>query len=222
MIYIIIVIIGSSLGSFLYCINTNKKIFRRSRCENCRKILNIIDLIPIISYIYLKGRCRYCKEKIKIEYLFWELLTSVLFCLLYIKFNLNIQYYLLTILFISLSIKDFHELIIPDYYHILFMFIRFISNNNYLLSINNGIAISLTLLVIVLINNFMMHKETMGLGDIKLFFSLGLYFDYYDNLLILLFSSLSALIYCLIKKEDKQYAFGPFICFSYYVFFLIK
>jgi len=227
MIYLIVVI-SSCIGSFLYCINTNNISSRRSKCDHCDHILGALDLIPIVSYIYLKGRCRYCHAKIKFDHLFWELISVILYCLIYLQKGINKDTYLLyvmTFIFISLSIKDYYYLYIPDYYHLILIILRLLTLNNYyeikscLLS---GLFISLTLLVISIFTSRLMHEEVMGFGDIKLFFALGLYFNYYSNLIILLLSAIMGLIYCLLLKKYDKFAYGPLICLSYYVFLLIK
>ena len=87
--YIIIFIIGTIFGSFYnvvgYRITKGESIVSPpSHCPNCNHKLGFLDLIPIFSYIFSKGKCRYCKEKIKPFYLVFELITGLLFLLAYI------------------------------------------------------------------------------------------------------------------------------------------
>ena len=94
--YVILFIIGTLFGSFytlaVYRIPKRQDITHtHSYCPNCNHKLGFLDLIPIISYIFLGGKCRYCKEKIRIRYLILELLSGLLFVAIgyLMKFNME-------------------------------------------------------------------------------------------------------------------------------------
>lgn len=94
--YILIFIIGSLFGSFytlaVYRIPKRQDITHtHSYCPNCNHKLGILDLFPIFSYIFLLGRCRYCKEKIRIRYLVLEILSGLLFVIISYLINLNLE-----------------------------------------------------------------------------------------------------------------------------------
>ena len=85
--YIIIFIMGSVFGSFLtlatYRIPLNEDItHKHSYCPKCNHKLNFLDMIPILSYLFIKGRCRYCKAKISPRYFIIEILCGISFVLL--------------------------------------------------------------------------------------------------------------------------------------------
>lgn len=93
--YIIIFIMGSIFGSFLtlatYRIPLNQDItHERSYCPNCNHKLSFFDLIPIFSYLFLGGKCRYCKKKISPRYLIIEVLTGLSFVVLALALNIHI------------------------------------------------------------------------------------------------------------------------------------
>lgn len=100
-IYFIIFIMGTLFGSFftlaVYRLPIKENItHKHSFCPNCNHKLGILDLIPILSYICLGGKCRYCKQKIKIRYLLLEVLSGITFVLFAISlkldfYNVNIQ-----------------------------------------------------------------------------------------------------------------------------------
>lgn len=99
--YVIIFIIGTLFGSFytlaVYRIPKRQDIIHtHSYCPNCNHKLGLLDLFPIFSYIFLRGRCRYCKEKIRPRYLILEILSGMLFVLLAYLMGLSI-YHLETI-----------------------------------------------------------------------------------------------------------------------------
>lgn len=93
-----IFIMGTVFGSFftlaVYRIPLGLNItHERSFCPNCNHKLSFKDLIPIISYISLKGKCRYCGEKVRIRYLFLEILSGLVFLIAYLSFNMNFPYF---------------------------------------------------------------------------------------------------------------------------------
>lgn len=128
--YSVLFILGSCVGSFLNVIsdrleNGKSIIFGRSHCENCKNKLYVCDLIPIFSFLVLKGRCRYCKEKLSYVYLVSELLTGFIF--VFTAFQLNLikdisgfsilSYIYLIIVFcayIVILLSDFKFRLIPD------------------------------------------------------------------------------------------------------------
>ena len=92
--YIIIFIIGSLFGSFytlaVYRIPKRQDITHtHSYCPNCNHKLGLLDLFPIFSYIFLGGKCRYCKEKIRPRYLILEILSGIMFVLLAYTLKIN-------------------------------------------------------------------------------------------------------------------------------------
>ena len=94
--YIIIFIMGSVFGSFFtlatYRIPLNEDItHKHSYCPKCNHKLSFLDMIPIFSYIFLRGRCRYCKAKISPRYLIIEILSGLAFILLAMGLNVNIN-----------------------------------------------------------------------------------------------------------------------------------
>ncbi len=100
-IYILIFITGTYFGSFftlaVYRIPKKENIvYKHSYCPNCNHKLGILDLVPVFSYIFLRGRCRYCKEKIRPRYFLLEIFTGIIFVLYSFSIKLklyNLQYY---------------------------------------------------------------------------------------------------------------------------------
>ena len=94
-IYIFMFAIGVVLGSFytlaVYRIPLKQDITHtRSYCPKCNHRLNFFDLIPVLSYIFLGGKCRYCKEKIRPRYLILEVLSGIVFLLFTMCLNIDI------------------------------------------------------------------------------------------------------------------------------------
>jgi len=113
-IYAIIIIIGAFIGSFaslaVYRIPIKEDIFvKHSYCPNCKEKLVLKDLIPIFSYIFLKGKCSHCGQKIRLRYLILEVLSGILFLLFVLSFNID---------FLNIDIK---ELIVISFIAIFFI-----------------------------------------------------------------------------------------------------
>lgn len=119
---IIFFILGTVVGSFLnvviYRVPKGESIvFPPSHCTSCNHKLSTMDLIPIISYVSLRGKCRYCGEKISPIYPVVEALTGLLFALLYVKFDVSLvllKYLILVSLLIVVSFIDIREQLVFD------------------------------------------------------------------------------------------------------------
>jgi len=122
MILFIAAIFGLMIGSFLnVCIHRlpveESVVTPRSHCVKCKKTISWYDNIPVLSYIALGGKCRFCKSKISPRYLIVEIITAVLFVFLISKLGLNsvtIIYIALTSALIAATFIDLKHQIIPD------------------------------------------------------------------------------------------------------------
>jgi leader peptidase (prepilin peptidase)/N-methyltransferase len=233
-------ILGLIIGSFLNCV-----VFRLSRnegflvgssyCPNCKHSLNFFDLFPLLSFLFLGGKCRYCKKKISWQYPLVELFTGILFFLTYIKFGplapifsyefFQLLFYLVVCsLFVVIFIFDFKHYIIPDeinYSAILISFIwlvynfylGLIDNNQSLYYIFSALGASGFFFLIWLLSK----GKGMGFGDVKLAIFLGLLLGW-PNILIGLFlgfffGAIIGIILILTKKKGfkSEVPFGPFL-----------
>ena len=113
---------GIVLGSFYNVVGYRlprgeSLIYPSSHCTNCNHKLGILDLFPIFSYLFLGGKCRYCKEKISLFYPIFEFTTGVLFAISYKVFGASIDFFIAIILISTLLIiiiSDYQTMIIPD------------------------------------------------------------------------------------------------------------
>lgn len=226
-------ILGLTTGSFLNCViyrlETDKSFLTgRSFCPQCNHTLSALDLIPILSFLFLKGKCRYCKKPISWQYPLVELFTSLLFLLI---FNFTIYglsstiYYLLIICFlIIIFVYDLKHYIIPDqiiysaiaivvFYNIFSLYI--IRHTPYLMlnTLPAALGASGFFLLIYLISK----GQWLGFGDVKLAFLMGLFLGF-PNILVALFLSffIGAVIGLLLivksrKTLKSEVPFGPFL-----------
>jgi prepilin signal peptidase PulO-like enzyme (type II secretory pathway) len=254
--YPIIFIFGLIVGSFLNCViyrlalqNFSEKnlggqekresfLKGRSYCPQCKHLLNWQDLIPVFSFLILKGKCRYCKKPISLQYPLVELATGGLFLLIFnfqqfgpelttegfLVFNfLNLIYYWIIFCFlIVIFVFDLRHYIIPDKVIYPAIIIALIFNSQFLISkqfsifnysILSAFGAAVFFLAIVLIS----RGKWMGIGDIKLTFFMGLFLGF-PNILVAIFLSfiLGAIIGIELiisgkKTLKSEIPFGPFL-----------
>ena len=119
---ILFFVCGTVFGSFLNCmawrIAHHESVLKgRSHCAVCGHTLGAADLIPIFSYLFLRGRCRYCKEKISPRYMAAEVVCGAGFVLSFLRFGLSARTLQIVVLFcilLALSLVDFEIYEIPD------------------------------------------------------------------------------------------------------------
>jgi prepilin signal peptidase PulO-like enzyme (type II secretory pathway) len=233
LIYFFIFILGLSVGSFLnsliYRLETGESFIKgRSYCPHCKHILSWKDLIPIFSFLILKGKCRYCKKKISIQYPLVELSTAVLFLFpvyipLYSFIDL-IFYWTIFSFLIVIFVFDLKHYLIPDrviYPAIaltfLYQFFKIWNFGNWnffgIWNLVLGILPSLFFLAIIIIS----HETWMGFGDFKLSILMGLFLGWPKILVALFFAFFSGAIAGLIliflkqKTLKSQIPFAPFL-----------
>mgnify|MGYP001196471319 CR=1 FL=1 len=229
------IILGGIWGSFAnVCIHRLPKeqsvVKGRSYCPSCEKEIKWFDNIPIISFIFLGGKCRNCKEKIKLTYFIVEILSIFNFFVIYYFFGLTITTLLLIILsifFIIIFFIDLKHYIIPNALTFPLMFIGFIKSfdpnlntnifPNYTNSLFGGIFGYLIIWSIIYFYKKFRNKEGMGLGDAKLMAVIGFWFGWISIPFVIFISSIVALavvIPSLINKSrqmSSEIPFGPYI-----------
>lgn len=239
MIAVIFFIMGLIFGSFFQVIGFRipkgeSIITPSSHCEECKHKLKWYELIPVISYIIQGGKCRNCKKHLSIKYPLYEIFTGISFCLSYIVFGLSIDIIIpLTIIsiLIIVIISDIEYMIISDEVliagSILILTETFVINGmmSGIYSLVTGLAGFLLMYGIKLVGDAAFKKESLGGGDIKLFFLLGLVFHFKTLVVIIFASSFIALPYSisvLLMKKDNIVPFGPFISLASILLILLK
>jgi len=248
--YFIFLIFGLFWGSFLnnvaYRLKEGESFFlNRSKCPSCGHILEVKDLIPLLSFILLKGKCRYCQAKISLRYplteiaaslftfslaLFFKPFNNLYFFILFLFF-----FFLLSVLFI-LALYDFDTYLVDDrfliflfilgiifiYYHFYFKIpfpdFSYLLNYFFIFPSYLETFFSSFLLSSIFLFIYLLTKgEGLGFGDVKTVFTIGLFLKPGDALLFLVFSSLFGSIYGLIifLKEKNLKKPIPFIPFFF-------
>lgn len=163
--YFLVFCMGTVFGSFftlaVYRIPLHQDItHKRSYCPKCNHKLSFIDMIPILSYLILGGKCRYCKEKIRIRYLFLEIITGIIFLLFAMSLNFN---------FYNIEISKLIYLIIGILYIAGLIILAGIDKEKY--QINKGIMIyEIGIITIYMIYLYIVEKTNIYRYVIYLFF----------------------------------------------------
>ena len=240
----LIFLLGAFLGSFanvcIYRLPKNEQIISgRSLCPKCKKKINWYDNLPLISFLFLNGKCRKCNKVISSRYFIVELITGFIFLIIYLTSdNLSSIIFLsiLSLIFVVIFFIDLENFIIPDVLNFsvmtLGLFKNFIPNFNTSLiheinqSIIGGIVGYVSIWLIIFLYKTFKKIDGMGLGDAKLMAGIGLLFGWQSIPFVLFVSSILGLIFVvpsLIKKQKNmrtEIPFGPFIILACLVYFV--
>lgn len=239
MIYALLFILGIIFGSFYNVVGLRLSkeesiVFPPSHCTSCNHKLSPLDMVPIFSYIFLKGKCHYCSKHISIKYPLFELLTGILFVLSYVKFGFTINT-IVSIIFCSMlviiTISDLSSYIIPDSvllicFILIFIIYLFTYKTFAFDHLINGIISFCFMYAVKLIGNLVFKRESMGDGDIKLMGVVGMIIGYKKVITSLFLASYLGLpyaIYVMVKKNvNHELPFGPFLALASLILFFIE
>ncbi|WP_252243451.1 A24 family peptidase [Clostridium sp. ZBS14] len=222
---ILVIIIGLVIGSFLnvciYRIPLGQSIsYPPSHCGNCNHNLKSMDLIPALSYLFLRGKCRYCKGKISIRYPLIEILNSILYIVIFLNYGLTLEFFkysILSSLLIVIGIIDYKTqdiytvtIIFGIICSIIFMAVDFFVNKNTISTYALGGLIGFAALAIIVI-----ITRGMGIGDAEITLVCGLFLGI-KGVIVTLFlgiiiGGIVAIIILALKLKDAKdaMAFGP-------------
>lgn len=216
--------VGLVLGSFFNCyawriVHGESILKGRSHCALCGHTLSAPDLVPVVSWLCLKGRCRYCGGKISPRYVLAELTCGLGFVSILLTRGPSLQclqFLFLFVLLFAISLVDLEDCWVPDRFLIagavgflLFCLLR--RDPAYLLSgLIGAAALFVPMYLLILAADKLLGKETMGGGDLKLFALLGLYLGWQQGLLLVIASCLIGLLMAAVMGKLRPGAPFPF------------
>lgn len=220
-IFIIGLIIGSFLNVVIYRLPRRESIILPpSHCPGCQERLALRDLIPIISYVANRARCRYCGQKISWQYPVVEALTGLIILFLYFKYGLNttfIRFSILVLALITCSFIDIRYKIIPNIITypgiVIGLVFTLLTNQQNLILAFMGVLIPAGFLFLITY----LYPGGLGLGDVKLVAMIGAFIGWQHTLLVIfigaLVGSVLGIILMVIGVINRQtrIPFGPFI-----------
>lgn len=222
LVFIFGLVIGSFLNVCIYRIPRHKSIVApRSFCPKCLKPIQPFDNIPVLSYLILGGRCRYCKTKISWQYPLVELLTAGLFLLLFLKFGPTfelLKYIIFVTLLIIAGFTDISHRIIPNVVSVPGIVLGLILNSRDYINIILAILICAGIFWLFRqLGIWLRKQEMMGWGDIKLAAMIGAFLSISNGLLALFLGvCLGVLVWTVLmllhlKKRKDYIPFGTFM-----------
>jgi len=246
-----IFIFGACFGSFLnvciYRLPRELSVVKpRSFCPSCSKLIPWHDNVPIFSYLWLKGRCRFCRRRISFRYVFVELLTAILTVLIIdrgqtlgLDFVEILMRIILTYALIVVSMIDIDFYIIPNeisYSGLVIGLIYSLFHPAHLLQSNIGMSFLASIFGAVMgggvlwligwLAKICMKKEAMGLGDVKLMAMVGAWLGWKAALVSILIASvlgsLVGIVFVVRKRLDleSKMPFGPFLSVAVFIYMM--
>jgi len=202
--FVVGLMVGSFLNVCIWRIPAEEQVARgRSHCRSCRKEIAWYDNVPLVSFALLGGRCRHCKARISWQYPAVELATGLLFAALVVQFGVSgrsAAYAVLGSALILLAVIDLREMFLPDEItlpgiSVSVVFSYFLPELHGAAGRWGGLwASALGVLggasvvwLIRAIGTFLLRKEAMGLGDVKLMAMVGGFLGLWKTLLVILF-----------------------------------
>jgi len=227
---------GSFLNVCIYRIPAGKSIISPpSACPECGERIKFSDMIPVVSYILLKGKCRNCKASISLRYPAVELLTAVIWLVTYLRYGLTVETAGLILLFsilIAVFFIDLDHMIIPNglvltglaggaavfLYHVFIKPFGLYGSTSWYTPLIGMVSSSGILFLIALIGLIIYKNDgAMGIGDVKIFMPIGLFLGWKLSLLTLVLSvflgGITSLVLLILKIKGRKSTipFGPFI-----------
>ncbi len=231
-----IFILGTLIGSFLNVViiripKEESIVFPASHCVTCKAKLKPWHNIPIFSWLFLRGKCSFCGSPISKQYPIIELLSGIIFLLVFMKLGIAIPTFGIAIVFLlllALSVIDFYYKMVPDSLNLLALTLAIVSAFSIPMFVQHGInallfAGGFTLLRFYL--SYIIKKEAMGEADIMIAATMGAILGVKLTLAAIFISALLALPAMVLLKDDEdeeslQVPFIPFLAMATFIVFI--
>lgn len=226
-------VIGSFLNVLILRLPLNKSvIYPRSSCPSCNHIIAWYYNIPLLSYIFLRAKCAYCKTRISFIYFIVELVSAILTLALFLKLGLSIEFIYMSLLVyiaITLSFIDFKYKAVPDYLLLIILVISFFATSYTLLEsfknafLFSGAFVLLNFVITFYIQNIkakilkdedLKTQEALGEGDIPIIATIAVILGVKGGLIAIFLAAIFAIIpsiYSNLVKKDIQTPFIPYL-----------
>ena len=246
MTYIFVALFGVCFGSFfnvlIYRLPLRQSIVKpNSSCPKCKTKIKWYHNIPLLSYLFLKGKCAYCGVKISLTYPFVELLTSLVTLLLFYKLGFGSHFFGITLVFYLLIVLSFIDLkykAVPDYLLVLiFIAALFAVDTNFISAFQNGLIFAgaftiLNFLLTFYIQNIkykltknedLKDQTALGEGDIPIVFIIGMILGIKAGFTAIFLGALCAIIpslYNTLFKKEIETPFIPYLGLGFFIEFI--
>lgn len=230
-------ILGSAVGSFLNVVidrtTQGKSIFGRSHCDHCKATLKAIDLVPIVSFVTLGAKCRYCKKSLSWQYPLIEVICALLFAFVFLVLTLTGQlsiivllyYFFLVSILLVVAVVDLKFSLVPTTLVFFASFVSlfynyfFLTSGQFLEHVLAAFVAAIFFLIIVLVT----RGRGMGEGDIILGFLIGMVLGVKSAILAIfaafLIGAFVSLFLILVGKRHfgQTIPFAPFLVLGFLI-----
>ncbi len=230
-----VIIIGLIYGSFLNVLiaripNEENIAFPASHCPKCQTPLKPYHNVPLFSWLFLKGKCAFCKEKISIQYPIVELLSGVIFASVFLKLGLSYMALMIALSFsflLALSVIDFYIKMVPDSLNLLAMstaMMAAMSLHGFIINFQNTLLFVGGFALLRFYLSYFMKKEALGEGDLMVAGTMGAMLGVQLGLMAIFVSALLALPIMLVMRNEtdasKMVPFVPFLALALFIVYI--
>ena len=224
-VYVLVVaaLLGLVMGSFINCwawryVHGESVVRGRSHCTACGHDLGIRDLVPVVSWVASGGKCRYCGEKVSARYPITEIVCAVVFVAITAVYGLSLETVELLAfagILLFLSLTDIDAYLVPNgcvvaalAVRVVYLAIAFACGWMDLATIGYYVAsafgMGVVLLVVVLVADKVFGRDSMGGGDLKLYFVAGFYFGWQQGIFLVILSCIIGILVAVLAPRAEE------------------
>jgi len=228
----LVVLFGLLFGSFLNVLifripKEESVVFPSSHCPKCNNNLKWYHNIPLFSWLFLGGKCAYCKDKISIQYPLVELLTALIFALTYYKSGFSPTYGVIAglvfALLLGLSLIDLRYKAVPDSLNLAALTLALFATPDILNNIINALLFAGGFSLLRFYVSFFLKKEALGEADIMIAATIGAMVGVKMGLVAIFLSAIIALpVFIIIKEKDYEVPYIPFLALALFLVYLFR
>ncbi len=234
MIFGFVVVIGLVFGSFLNVLiaripNDENVAFPASHCPKCKTPLKFYHNIPLFSWIFLGGKCAFCKEKISIQYPIVELLSGIIFAGVYLKLGLGYMSVMIALSFsflLALSVIDYYTKMVPDSLNLLALSTAIVaatSFQGFVVNFQNALLFVGGFALLRFYLSYLIKKEALGEGDLMVAGTMGAILGIQLALMSIFVAAVLALpVMMLMRNETDESKMIPFVPFLALALFIVS
>ncbi len=227
----IITLFGLLFGSFLNVLilripQDKSVVFPASHCPKCNNNLKWWHNIPLLSWLFLGGKCAFCKEKISFQYPLIELTSAILFLLAYLRTADIVHAVVVGLVFallLGLSLIDFRYKAVPDSLNLAALSLAIFSSSMILTNFSNALLFAGGFSLLRFYVSFIIKKEALGEADIMIAATIGAMVGIKMGLFTIFLSAIIALpVFIYIKEKDYEVPFIPFLALALFLVYMFN